>query len=119
MSDSATILFASPAPGNASMMTDFLADNGFRSVAATSLDEFDEAIVEDGIDLALVDADGFPAEVWERCETVQKGDIPLFVISQHRTAVQEKGREHQVTGVFEKPLGQDALLETIEQLLGQ
>lgn len=116
-SESPTILFVSAAEGNASVMTDFLAEQGYHTVAATTLDSFDTFLDDQSQDLVLIDADGFPPDVWRRCERLQRLGIPFFVISQHGDAADEKGREHDAARVFEKPLGQGALLETIQQII--
>lgn len=117
MSDAATILFVSAADGNAALMSDFLADQGYRAKAATTLDGFDAELEANSHDLVLIDADGFPPNVWARCEQLQQQGIPFFVISQYGTPADKKGREYKATRVFEKPVGQDALVATIEQLL--
>lgn len=117
MTDPATILFVSATSGNASVMTDFLTDQGYQAEPATTLDGFDAALDSQSQDLVLIDADGFPPDVWGRCQRLQQHGIPFFVISQHGDAVDEKGREHDAARVFKKPLGQGALLETIQHIL--
>lgn len=117
MSSSPTILFVSAAGGNASVMSEFLAERGYSTVTATGLDAFDEAIDNRSLDLVMIDADGLPSEVWNRCARLQEQAVPFFVISQHSDAIHDKGRDYEATRVFEKPLGQDALVQTIQQLL--
>jgi DNA-binding response OmpR family regulator len=117
MSEGPAILIVSASEGNASVMTDFLTDEGYRAEAATTLSAFDTALETQSLDLVLIDADGLPPEVWERCERLQQQGTPFFVISQHGAAADEKGRAHDARRAFEKPVGQAALANTIRQLL--
>lgn len=118
MSDSDTILFVSAAEGNVSVLTEFLDEQGYHAIPATSLDAFDRALGSHSLDLVLIDADGLPSDVWARCEQLQRESVPFFVISQHGDAASDKGRDHDANHVFEKPVGQSALVETIHHILG-
>lgn len=117
MTNAHTILFVSAAEGNVSLLTEFLNDQGYQAIPATSLAALDAALETHDLDLVLIDADGFPPAVWERCEQLQLKSVPFLVISQHGDAASDKGREQKAAHVFEKPVGQSALVQTITQLL--
>jgi DNA-binding NtrC family response regulator len=121
MTDSETILLVTASRGNAAMLSDFFAENGFQTKTATSLDSFDAALEEHGngsdVTVVMIDADGFSTEIWQRLERLDRIQTPFFVVSKHRDAAMERTSEHDVADISGKPLQQDVLLDTITQLI--
>ncbi|MHB9109847.1 MAG: response regulator [Armatimonadota bacterium] len=108
-------------PRNLELMQQFLEKNGYRVVAASTLEEIDRVLLgPERIRLALVDIAGFDRAIWDRCERMRTEQIPFLVIYPHqRVGIQEKSLEHGARGMLEKPLGQKELLGLVKTLLGE
>jgi DNA-binding response OmpR family regulator len=104
---------------NAELLSRLLDQQGYESLCATTLEEFDRALERAAhIDLALVDVAGFDQEVWSRCDRLRDGAIPFLVISAHGLAgVGAAGVRHGASGMLVKPLIGQELLALIQGLL--
>jgi len=121
MESSFSILVIDRNPRNQELLGQFLANAGYRTWSAASLEQFDEALAKPGdVALALVDIAGFDHSIWERCERLREGDIPFLIISPKQTAaLQQESLAHGARGVLVKPLAAKQLLGIIRSLLGQ
>lgn len=64
--------------------------------------------------MAVLDITGFNQSVWERCERLNRLDIPLLLISPRLSAsVRELGISHGARSMMEKPLLMRERAETI------
>ena len=100
---------------NLELLTQFLAREGYRTIAANSLEEFDQVLNEPNeVGLALVDISGFDRSVWERCERLREMSIPFLLISSRQSAaLQQTSLAHGARGVLVKPLAVKELLALI------
>jgi len=106
---------------NLELLAQFLDKEGYQTIAAATLDEFDQALngsVE--FKLALLDISGFDRGIWEHCERVQKKGIPLLVISPKKSAaIQQESLTHGARGVLVKPLVVKELIALVRQLIAE
>ena len=119
MTDTPLILTLDHNRRNVELLAQFLAKAGYRSLAATSLEEFDAVLAQaQTAALALVDLSGFDQHVWERCERLREAKIPFLVISaKQKAAVRQAGMARGASGVLVKPLVAKELLSFIRSLL--
>ncbi len=105
---------------NLELLAQFLGKEGYRTVAAATLDEFDLALnsVQE-FKLALVDISGFDRGIWERCERLQAKRIPFLVVSPKQSAgIQQASLAHGARGVLVKPLAVHELVMFVRNLTG-
>ncbi len=102
------------------LISQHLGQEGYDTLAATSLAELDEVIAgKKKIALALIDMSGFDQFIWERCEELRKAKVPFIVISPQRSpAIQRDSMKHGASGLLVKPVGVKDLMEYIHTLLG-
>lgn len=100
---------------NLDLLSQFLGREGYETIAAASLEEFDQVLDERaGINLALIDIAGFDRSVWERCERLRAKEIPFIIISPRQSAaLQQASLAHGARGVLLKPLAVKELLGLI------
>lgn len=106
---------------NLGLLSQFLGQEGYETIAAASLEEFDQVLDERaGINLALIDIAGFDRSVWERCERLRAKDIPFIIISPRQSAaLQQASLAHGARGVLLKPLAVKELLGLIRSFVGE
>jgi DNA-binding response OmpR family regulator len=114
-----TILLVNHLPRNLQLLAEYLGKEGVSTLAASSYDEFDEALRQQTpIDGALVDIAGFDTQIWARCEALRAAKIPFLVISpQQSSAIQQAGIAHGARSVMVKPLVVKELLGVIKSIL--
>lgn len=103
---------------NLELLSQLLRDAGYAPVTAGSLGGIDRII--DGDDepaLAILDADGFTAAFWDRCDALRATGTPFLVLSLHGSRVEGDGVRHGARTVLEKPVGKRKLLQMIEAIL--
>jgi len=116
----ARILLLNHNPRNLQLLTEYLGKEGFQTLSAQDLAEFDRALADQGtaIAAALVDIAGFDAEVWQRCELLRAAKIPFLVISPRQSAaIQQASLSHGARGVMIKPLVIKELVTLIQGVL--
>ncbi len=104
---------------NLELLASLLKREGYETVAATGLEELDQALAHPPADLtiALLDITRFGREVWSRCERLREMSIPFLVVAPVRTAAIE--RDSLLRGarsVLVKPLRAAEFVETIRCL---
>jgi DNA-binding response OmpR family regulator len=85
----------------------FLSQDGYRILAAASLEEFDRALnAELHIELALVDISGFDQTIWRHCEHMRRRQLPYLVLASRREAdgLMHRGYNHGARYVLAKPM---------------
>lgn len=72
---------------------------------------------DDPPSFALVDVDGFGAEVWALVDRLNEADVPVVVLTRYRTQeVQKATLEHPVRTVLEKPVRKAQLQAIVDTL---
>ena len=106
---------------NQEMLGQFLQNQGYTTVAASTLEEFDQALLKtDNLGIALVDLAGFDRNIWQRCEQLWSKQIPFLVLSPRQSAeIQKEGLLHGARGILVKPLLQKELLGLVKGLMGE
>ncbi len=104
---------------NLELLTQFLGREGYRTLTATTVEEFDAALTHSPvIGLVLVDIAGFDRSIWERCEKLRLRKIPFLVLSPKQSAaIQQQSLTHGARGVLVKPLVFKELLGIMRSLL--
>ena len=120
MSTESIILVVDSNRGNLEFLSQQLGQEGYQTLAAASLEEFDQAIQgEEKIALSLIYISGFDRHIWERCEELHKAKTPFIVISARRSpTIQRHSMKHGTSGLLVKPLDFKDLLEYIHTVLG-
>ena len=115
-----TILLACRNRVNLSLMKDCLAEAGYRSCEAASLEDL-QAVLQSNLSdirVALLDLTGFSPDIWTCCEHLRNSAIPFLLISaQSNPRFQMTGVEHGAAGVLTKPLLKEQLLKLITNLM--
>ncbi len=119
MSDQPLLLTVGASKRNLELLAEFLGKEGYETVAATTLDEFDRALDSpQGFKLALVDISGFDRNIWERCAQLQKKAIPLLIIlPKQSAAIQQESLTHGARGALVKPLVVRELITLLRALI--
>ena len=106
--------------GNLEQLAQQLAEEGYATVGASSLEEMDSAIAgQENIKLAMIDLAGFDESIWERCDRMHEAGIPFIVIAPQRSpGIQRDSMKHGANGLLVKPLGIKELVEHIHAALG-
>ncbi|TAK36980.1 MAG: response regulator transcription factor [Chloroflexota bacterium] len=104
---------------NLELLAEFLGKEGYRVLAAASMEEFDQAISESkDVGLVLLDIAGFERGIWDRCEQLREQGIPFLVLSPRQSvAIHQESLAHGAAGVLVKPLLIRQLLGVIQSLL--
>ena len=120
MSAKSLILIADTNRSNLEFLSQQLEQAGYETIAASSLEEVDQAIQgKESIALSLIDVSGFDQHIWQRCEELHRARTPFVVISPQRSStVQRHSMEHGASGLLAKPLDVKDLLEHIHTVLG-
>ncbi len=106
---------------NLRLLARVLADEGVRSVEATSIEALDERLESEGpFRLALVDVSGFDRTIWARCERITSLGIPLLVIAtRHDATTHHDSAVSGARGVLVKPLVMRDFLRLVHDLIGR
>jgi len=115
-----TILVVDHNPRNLELLMQVLAGNGFQTLCAPDLAQFDEVIEHAGsIALALVDVDGFDAAIWERCRRLHESKVDVLVlVGPHAIpVVQMHGARCGARAVLSKPLSAKQLTQMVRALI--
>ncbi len=105
---------------NLELLAQFLGNEGYSTITAATLDEFDIALNSpQEFKLALVDISGFDRGIWERCDRLHEKDIPVLVISPKQSAgIQQESLTRGARGVLVKPLAVRELVRVVRNLTG-
>ncbi len=106
---------------NLQLLADFLDDQGYSALTASTIKEVDETLQGlDRLNMALIDVTGFGDSIWDRCERIRKGGVPFFIISPRKTGkAEEKSLSKGARDVLTKPLEKKRLLKLVEIILGE
>ena len=121
MKEKAKILVVGSNRTNLQLLTQQLDREGYETLSAASLEEFDTVIRGNKkIVLCLLDVSGFDQRIWERCEQLRKDKVPFIVISPQRSpTIQRDSMKHGASALLVKPIGIRDLKEFVNTLLGE
>lgn len=105
---------------NLELLMQFLTQEGYRILAATSPEELDRLLAgSQEIGLALVDVTGFDPSIWQRCQMLHQQGIPFLIVSSRRagTTIQYQGIAYGARGVLLKPMTIKELLAILRSVL--
>nr|WP_067296050.1 response regulator transcription factor [Marinobacterium profundum] len=91
---------------NLDLLVQFLSQDGYRILAVTSLEEFDQALsAEQRIEMAVVDITGFDQSIWRHCDHMRRKQLPYLVLASRWEAagIQHRGYNHGARYVLAKP----------------
>lgn len=118
-----TILVVNRLPRNLQLLSDYLGQEGYTTLSASSYEELDQVLSQTEqihIDGALVDIAGYDSAIWTRCEQLRSAKIPFLVVSpQQSAAIQQAGMAHGARGVMVKPLVIKELIGVIKSILAE
>ncbi|MGB3267037.1 MAG: response regulator [Microcoleus sp.] len=106
---------------NLELLAQFLNNEGYQMLAASSLEDVARAIGQPAkIGMALVDISGFDRRIWDCCEQLRNHQIPFLILSSKQSAA--IGHESLCRGarsILVKPLIVRDLLSVVHSLLGE
>ncbi len=119
MVDKAIILVLSAHHPDLETLTRRLDKEGYDTVSATSLGEFDQVVKgKSRIALSLLDVSGFDQHIWERCDMLRKAKVPFIIISpQFSPAIQRRGAEHGASALFIRPISVTDMIDSMHALV--
>lgn len=111
------ILVVNKAKKDGELMERFLQGEGYEVSPVNSLSEFDTALENPNrYGLAFVDADGFPSDLWDRCERLQMEGIPFLLLSLNPKSVVAETESGGGQSIEQKPVEKETLLGFIESI---
>lgn len=115
-----TVLVVDRNPRNRQLLVQLLVGNGFQTLCAPDLAQFDALIGEAGsISLALVDVDGFDAAIWERCRRLHERKVEVLVLGGRHTisVIQVNSARCGARAVLPKPLSPKLLAQVVREVM--
>lgn len=105
---------------NVELLAQFLNQEGYQHLGATSLEECHQALIApEQFALALLDVSGFNRSIWALCQHLRTQQIPFLIISPRQsTSIQQQSLTHGAHSMLIKPLVIKELLALIHSLLG-
>jgi DNA-binding response OmpR family regulator len=121
MAEDACILAIDRNRRNLELLAQFLNKEGYHTVGANSLEEFDRALSgEPKIKLVLLDISGFDRHIWDYCQKLREAEIPFLVLSPRQSAaIQQESFARGARTMLVKPLVVKELLSLIRGFLGE
>lgn len=113
--DSVRVLVIAGNARNATLLKDFLDEEGFETDTATELETAHEILDENPQpEIALVDIDRFDTPVWSYCDRLYEASIPFLVLSKLRNrGLRRESRTHGAESFLQKPLPKQELRAVI------
>lgn len=104
---------------NQTLLAQFLAQQGDRTVGTISYTELESAIARpQAPQLALLDITGNDPQIWGYCQQLQDRHTPVVIVAAQQSAIlQRESLIHGANRVLIKLLVQDVLLHIIHSLL--
>ncbi|MGA9402743.1 response regulator, partial [Haladaptatus sp.] len=82
MTDASLVLVLSKNERNQSLLTDLVNEEGCETRPVSTVEEFDNVLRgEDSITIAVLDTEGYTADLWKRCGYLNERDIPTVVLT--------------------------------------
>ncbi len=106
---------------NLQLLSEYLGNEGYKTLSASSYEEFDQVLAEQSaLAGALIDITGFDAQIWLRCEQLRARKAPFLMISPKLSAaVQQASLSHGARGVMIKPFVIKEFIGIIQGMLDE
>ncbi len=106
---------------NLELLANLVTEEGCEAHLSTTTEQFDTVLrSDDDIEIAVLDTEGFSADLWKRCEFLHEEDIPTIVLTSSTPAhVRREAISRGVRSILEKPVDTAALRATIRGMLHQ
>ncbi|WP_049972229.1 DNA-binding transcriptional response regulator [Haladaptatus cibarius] len=121
MEDESLVLVLSKNEKNLELLADLVDQEGCTARITTTVGEFDAVLRGDErIEIAVLDTEGFTADLWKRCGYLHEQDIPSVVLTPSTPAhVRREAISRGVRSILEKPVDTADLRATIRGMLMQ
>ncbi|MCO8246276.1 MULTISPECIES: response regulator [unclassified Haladaptatus] len=119
MTDASLVLVLSKNERNQSLLTDLVNEEGCETRPVSTVEEFDNVLRgEDSITIAVLDTEGYTADLWKRCDYLNERDIPTVVLTPETPPhVRREAISRGVRSILEKPVDTADLRATIRGML--
>ena len=119
MTDASLVLVLSKNERNQSLLTDLVNEEGCETRPVSTVEEFDNVLRgEDSITIAVLDTEGYTADLWKRCGYLNERDIPTVVLTPETPPhVRREAISRGVRTILEKPVDTADLRATIRGML--
>jgi DNA-binding response OmpR family regulator len=106
---------------NLQLLCEYLAKEGFQTLAVSTYEEFDQILfAQSSLSAALIDITGFDSLIWSRCEQLRTRKIPFLIVSaQLSAALQQASLTHGARGVMAKPLVVKEFIGIIRSMINE
>lgn len=103
---------------NAELMTQFLGKEGYKTVCAATMHDFESSIKSvTRFGLAIVDITGFDRNIWNHCDRLPEINVPFVVVMpQQLQHMRHEGFLHGAQRVLVKPLVVKELIESVSRM---
>jgi CheY-like chemotaxis protein len=104
---------------NLSLLADLVSEEGCETKPVTSVEEFDTVLRGDvSIAIAVLDTEGYTADLWKRCEYLHNRGIPVVVLTPETPPhLRREAISRGVRSILEKPVDTADLRATIRGML--
>ncbi|HEY4785777.1 MAG TPA: response regulator [Bacteroidales bacterium] len=114
------ILIIDHNPKNIELLTDALSKFGFSCVAAGDYQAIDNLLAAPAFDIILIDIAGFDTDIWDRCKTIHKLQIPFLILSSKPSPVlHQHGIRYGARGIVSKPVILKDFVKLINSLINE
>ncbi|WP_266080072.1 DNA-binding transcriptional response regulator [Haladaptatus caseinilyticus] len=116
-----TLLVLSKNEQNLELLADLVDEEGCEAHLATTVQQFDTFLRrDDTVKIAVLDTEGFSADLWKRCEYLNENNVSTVVLTPSTPAhVRREAISRGVRSILEKPVDSADLRATIRGMIQQ
>ena len=121
MTDPSLVLVLSRNERNLTLLADLVDEEGCETRLVSTVEQFDTVLRgEDSIAIAVLDTEGYTANLWKRCDYLNERDIPTVVLTPETPPhVRREAISRGVRSILEKPVETADLRATIRGMLSE
>ncbi|EFW90708.1 response regulator receiver protein [Haladaptatus paucihalophilus DX253] len=119
MTASSSVLVLSKNERNLSLLADLVSEEGCEATTVTSVAEFDTVLRDEAsIAVAVLDTEGYTADLWKRCDDLHERGVPMVVLTPETSPrLRREAISRGVRSILEKPVDTADLRATIRGML--
>lgn len=104
---------------NLSLLADLVSEEGCETKSVTLVEEFDAVLRDEAsIAIAVLDTEGYTADLWKRCEYLHEREIPIVILTPETPPhLRREAISRGVRSILEKPVDTADLRATIRGML--